>query len=184
MEQLNSLRQSVSAGVRSVLQREEENPQDTAETGGLLSEMRQEVDQLCTLSKTQRMYGFGICFAVGLFVSVLSTVSLMFGNVKSFAVLYSLGNMLSFGSTFFLVGPAAHLKTMCVKDRAVASGVAIASIVMTLVAALWLRVGILALLFVLIQMGAMFWYGLSFIPYGRHMVAKVFNKCCDIEEDI
>eukprot|EP00124_Ichthyophonus_hoferi_P003378 Ihof_evm4s289 gene=Ihof_evmTU4s289 len=152
-------------GVREAIGIESREPEQ-AESGTLLGGIREEVDQMVTLTRMQRLYGFGICFGIGLLFSVLSIVSLMMIKIKSFTILYSLGNILSIGSTFFLVGPMSHLKTMCVKDRAVASAVVFISIGLTLMAGLWWRSGILALIFVLVQLAAMFWYSLSYIPYG------------------
>ncbi|CAH1767332.1 18650_t:CDS:2 [Entrophospora sp. SA101] len=52
-------------------------------------------DGVFKLSKTQRLYGFGICFALGFFISLVGTFALITGNLPGFAVLYTLGNVVS-----------------------------------------------------------------------------------------
>ena len=63
------------------------------------------------LTRKQRFIGFGVCFGVGLLISFLSTVFLYLGiNIKmilgvlpAFAVLYTIGNLISLTGTGFLV---------------------------------------------------------------------------------
>merc|ERR1719470_831072 len=43
------------------------------------------------------------------------------GNLKLFAVLYTIGNMMAIGSTLFLMGPMKQLSNMFAKTRAVAT---------------------------------------------------------------
>ena len=76
-----------------------------------------EMDPMCAgfkLSRTQRLYGFGICLAVGMLISILvffialersslqSTIFLTFGKIEGFAVLYTFGNIVSLLGTGFL----------------------------------------------------------------------------------
>ncbi|CAG8445996.1 5396_t:CDS:2 [Diversispora eburnea] len=72
----------------------ESNDQETTENSSVFDE----------LSRTQRLYAFAIC--------VLSTVKLTFGNLKGFAILYTVGNILAFTSTGFIVGFKKQFKTM------------------------------------------------------------------------
>uniref|UniRef100_A0A803RBW6 Vesicle transport protein n=2 Tax=Cannabis sativa TaxID=3483 RepID=A0A803RBW6_CANSA len=57
----------------------------------------------CTLSTTQRFYGFAICLASGLACTLLSM--LVFFNPIKFGIAFTLGNLLALGSTGFLIGP-------------------------------------------------------------------------------
>ncbi|CAG8435813.1 5992_t:CDS:2 [Ambispora gerdemannii] len=87
------------------------------------------------LTRTQRLYGFGICFILGFVISFLSTFALSTGNITGFAVLYTIGNVVSLVSTGFLVGFGKQIKTMFAPVRRVASGVFLAAMVTTLIVA-------------------------------------------------
>lgn len=128
-----------------------------------------------TLSWGTRVKGFCACFAIGVLLSVLGTVSLALGGgLIVFAVLYTLGNITSIASTCFLMGPLAQLQKMFAKTRIAATIVMIVCLVLTLCSALWWKKNILALIFVIIQFLAMTWYSISYIPYARDAILK----CC------
>ncbi|RHZ68366.1 hypothetical protein Glove_295g39 [Diversispora epigaea] len=127
------------------------------------------------LSRTQRLYAFAICFVLGFFLSVLSTVKLTFGNLKGFAILYTVGNILSFVSTGFIVGFKKQLKSMFAPVRWVASLIVIGAMIATLVVAFVLKSGILSLIMCLIQFAAFLWYCASYIPYGRTIIRRIFG---------
>ncbi|CAG8780560.1 9154_t:CDS:2, partial [Gigaspora rosea] len=128
-------------------------------------------DDLFKLSRTQRLYGFGICFGLGFIISILSTLMLITGNIPGFAVLYTskeLSKRIQF-STGFLVGFAKQIKTMFAPVRWLASTVFIASMVLTLVVAFLLKDAgfVLCIVMCVVQFLALFWYCASYIPYGR-----------------
>ncbi|KAF9352709.1 hypothetical protein BGX26_009495 [Mortierella sp. AD094] len=133
-----------------------------------------------TLDRTQRLYGFGICFIVGFLISILSTLSLTTGMVGLFAVFFTLGNIISLLSTTFLIGPGKQIKTMFAPVRMVASIVFLSLIVITLVVAFTLRASLLCLILCIIQFLALFWYSASYIPYGRAAIKKVVGGCIDV----
>ncbi|KAG0246526.1 Got1/Sft2-like family-domain-containing protein [Mortierella sp. GBAus27b] len=132
------------------------------------------------LDRTQRLYGFGICFVVGFLISILSTLSLGTGQVALFAVFFSLGNIISLLSTSFLIGPGKQIKTMFAPVRMVASIVFLSMIVVTLVVAFTLKSFLLCLILCIIQFLALFWYSASYIPYGRAAIRKVVGGCMDV----
>lgn len=133
------------------------------------------------LSRTQRLYGFGICFGLGFIISILSTLMLITGNIPGFAVLYTVGNVISLLSTGFLVGFAKQIKTMFAPVRWLASTVFIASMVLTLVVAFLLKDAgfVLCIVMCVVQFLALFWYCASYIPYGRSIIKKVCGSCID-----
>jgi hypothetical protein len=132
----------------------------------------------CSLSRTQRFYGFGICFALGSLCSFLSAMFLPSVAVspENFALTYSLGNLISMCSTAFLMGPAKQLRNMFQPVRAVATTVYILTLALTLIAALELQNPGLTLLMLVIQFAALCWYCLSYIPYGREVVTACFSS--------
>ena len=133
-----------------------------------------------TLSWSTRIKGFSICFGVGVLCSVLGslvlTLSTFGGGLQLFAVLYTLGNLMSLGSTLFLMGPMKQLKGMFAKTRLIATIVMIVSFFLTLCSAFWWRKNVLALMFVVIQFCAMTWYSISYIPYARDAVCSCVDK--------
>ena len=72
-----------------------------------------------SLSMGTRMKGFGICFAIGVLACVLGSLSLALNplNLKLFAGLYTIGNLMAVGSTLFLMGPMKQLTTMFAPTR-------------------------------------------------------------------
>ncbi|XP_060888793.1 SFT2 domain containing 2b [Labrus mixtus] len=158
--------------LKKVLSGEDDGNSDTP---GILSR----ANQASTLSWGARMRGFIICFVLGVFCSILGTCLLWipgFGLVV-FAVLYSVGNLCALGSTMFLVGPLRQVKNMCAKERAIATTVMLVCLVLTLCAAFWWKNNGLALLFCVMQFVAFTWYGLSYIPFARDAVIKMFSLC-------
>ncbi|GJJ75668.1 hypothetical protein EMPS_08026 [Entomortierella parvispora] len=132
------------------------------------------------LNRTQRLYGFGICFVVGFVISILSTLALTTGMAALFAVFFTLGNLISLLSTTFLIGPGKQLRTMFAPVRMVASIVYLGLIVLTLVMAFVVGSSIICLILCLIQFLALFWYSASYIPYGRAAIKKVVGGCIEV----
>merc|ERR1712106_1206339 len=97
------------------------------------------------------------------------------GNLKLFAFLHTVGNLMALGSTLFLTGPMKQLSNMFAKTRVIATVVMLAAIVLTLCSAFWWKKNVLALMFVIIQFCAMTWYSISYIPYARDAVIKCFD---------
>ncbi|KAK5796940.1 Got1/Sft2-like family-domain-containing protein [Linnemannia elongata] len=133
-----------------------------------------------TLNRTQRLYGFGICFILGFVISILSTLALATAQLALFAVFFTLGNIISLLSTTFLIGPGKQIKTMFAPVRIVASIVFLAMIVATLIVAFTIKSTLLCLILCIIQFLALFWYSASYIPYGRAAIKKVVGSCIDV----
>ncbi|KAI0047955.1 SFT2-domain-containing protein [Auriscalpium vulgare] len=127
------------------------------------------------LTRTQRLYGFVGCYGIGFVLSVLGTVMLFIGSLTTFAILYGLGTVVSLIGTGFLIGFAKQLKLMFKPVRVIATIVFLASIVLIFVGAFVLDSGILCIIFVIIEYLAFLWYTLSYIPYARTAVLKVFG---------
>ena len=149
-------------------------------------------DTMCpSLTVKQRIYGFLACFCFGLLLSFIS-IGGIFGalmNPVKFAIVYSLGNLCSLGSTLFLLGPAAQIKRMFKKTRYIATSLFLLSLIATLVFAIgfydkkkvWHKLFLLTLM--LLQFCTLFWYTLSYIPFGRALCKKICCKiCCEDEE--
>ena len=138
-----------------------------------------ELNEQCTLTRRQRLYGALSCYILGGVFSFLSTLFLFGGSrhLGQFAFVYTLGNLCSVGSSAFLVGPCRQFKVMCQPVRRIACIIWFTSMLATIVIAiLFPHAGLLVLLLITIQYMAMFWYGATFIPYGRTMIKKVCQK--------
>ena len=140
------------------------------------------LNDCCELSRMQRLYGFAICVSAGLFCSFLS--SLMWMKPSKFAILYTMGNVLSLGSTGFLVGFMNQLKNMFKGTRLVATCVYLGAMIMTLVAACYWKSFGLTVFFLIIQSLALTWYCLSYIPGGRAAATSCFKSCFGSMDDV
>ncbi|XP_039273795.1 vesicle transport protein SFT2B-like isoform X2 [Styela clava] len=135
-------------------------------------------DSLCpSLSWQTRLTGFFACCGIGILLSIVGTILIFFGNTKGFAILYSIGTCTAIASTLFLRGPMAQLKSMFKETRIIATIVMIVMIILTLCAGLWWKIGILCLLFCILQFLAFAWYSISYIPFARDGVKKCCTSC-------
>lgn len=141
---------------------------------------------LCpSLTIRQRMIGFAACLGIGLlleFGSFGRLMQILRGRPEKFAFLYTLGNMLALASTFFLAGPQRQCRRMMRKKRWVASLVYVSSILCTFFvvesSAKFHGKSVLIILLIAVQWCAIWWYILSYIPYGRQLMARACEACC------
>lgn len=115
-----------------------------------------------TLSRKTRLMGFMICYGIGSFFWLLSTpaIPLIFVAPAKFAVPYTVGSLISMGSTMFMVGPTKQLQNMCKEDRRLTTTIYLSSMVGTLVFAM---IGgivgtVMCLVCISAQMASMIWY--------------------------
>ncbi|KAL7283285.1 hypothetical protein ACG7TL_002714 [Trametes sanguinea] len=141
------------------------------------------------LTRTQRLYGFIGCLAAGFVLSLLGSIFLFLGSLASFAILYAIGTIISLIGTGFLIGFTKQLKMMFKPVRVVATIVFLGSIGLIFVGAFVIRSDSATTLcpdvpltsftsravFVIIEYLAYTWYTLSYIPYARTAVLKVFG---------
>ncbi|GFP93381.1 hypothetical protein PHJA_001482500 [Phtheirospermum japonicum] len=65
--------------------------------------------------------------------------------------------------------------------RIFATAIYIASIIIALFCALYVRNKLLTLLAIVFEFGALVWYSLSYIPFAQSMVSKIMAACFDTE---
>lgn len=133
----------------------------------------EQFNEATTLNRTQRLLGFAVCFGMGMLLSMLAPAFIL--RPVKLATTLTLGNLLSLGSMMFLVGPMKQIQAMFDNKRRAATGIYLASLLVTLLVAFWLKSRLLCLLFILIQYCALVWYSLSYIPYGQAMVLRVLG---------
>jgi len=127
------------------------------------------------LTRTQRLYGFVACLAIGFVVSILATSILFLGMLVSFVIMYTLGIIVSLIGTGFLIGFFQQLKLMFKPVRVIATIVFLGSIGMVFVAAFVLANPLLCIIMVIVEFLAYTWYTLSYIPYARTAVLKTLG---------
>ncbi|KAG8682424.1 hypothetical protein FRC12_010615 [Ceratobasidium sp. 428] len=125
------------------------------------------------LTRTQRLYGFVGCLAIGFVLSILGTCLLFLGALASFALLYTIGIVVSLIGTGFLIGFFKQLKVMFKPVRVVATIIFFATIALVFVGAFVIGSEILCIVFVVIEYLAYTWYCLSYIPYARTAVKNM-----------
>lgn len=129
------------------------------------------------LTIEERMYGAGACVFIGIVFGVMASVSVWSFHFTTFGVYYTLSNTCSIAGTFFFRGPAAQWKAMCEPHRIGTTAAYFLSIILVLLAALWLRNGFITLLAIFVQFCAGTWWTLSFIPGGQAVVYACCNSC-------
>eukprot|EP00824_Muranothrix_gubernata_P007702 TRINITY_DN19806_c0_g1_i1.p1 TRINITY_DN19806_c0_g1~~TRINITY_DN19806_c0_g1_i1.p1 ORF type:complete len:179 (+),score=25.38 TRINITY_DN19806_c0_g1_i1:29-538(+) len=151
--------------------------QEQQQSKGWWDEMKDDINQSCSLTMQQRLWGFGICFTVGVLCTFLSTLALpaILIRPEKFAIPYTLGNLLALGSTAFIIGPCRQIRSMVKRTRILATIIYVVAMGMTLFCAIKIRKAPLVLICIFIQFCALIWYCLSYIPYARRFV----RSCCE-----
>ena len=116
------------------------------------------------LTRKQRLYGFIGCLIVGFALSLLGTILLLLGSLVLFALLYTIGIVVSLAGTGFLIGFSTQIKMMFKPVRIIATIVLLATMALVFVGAFVLRNGVLCIIFVIIEYLAYTWYSISYIP--------------------
>ncbi|KAJ1800344.1 hypothetical protein LPJ59_001175 [Coemansia sp. RSA 2399] len=129
------------------------------------------------LTWNQRLTAFGSCFILGLAMSIIGTVMIFLGHMAAFAVIYSLGNLISLFGMGFLVGFKRQLKMATAPVRLVAFLVYIGLLIATFVVAFTASIGVLCLIFAIAQYCALAWYSASYIPFGRKIIKSACGAC-------
>ncbi|XP_078174721.1 got1/Sft2-like vescicle transport protein family isoform X1 [Carex rostrata] len=138
-----------------------------------------EYQGLCNLSPIQRIYGFGACLAAGLVFMLLSLIA--FVRPIKFALLFTFGNVAAVGSTTFLIGPTQQLTMMFDRVRVLATAIYGGCVLLALICALLIHNKLLTLIAIIIEICALAWYGLSYIPFARKFASDMFVRVFDTE---
>ncbi|PAA65787.1 hypothetical protein BOX15_Mlig020859g1, partial [Macrostomum lignano] len=121
------------------------------------------------LSRKQRVLAFVTLLLLGSLFLSLSLVFLPMVLLKArrFAVLYSMGSLCLLLSFSALWGPVNHLRHLVTGPRRPFTCAYLLMLAATLYSAMGLRSGPLALLFVCLQVAALLWYLISYLPGGQ-----------------
>lgn len=129
------------------------------------------------LSKKQRVLGFATCVVMGSVCFTLAAVYAPFLLVKArkFALLFTLGSMFMMSSFSFLWGPLNHIKYLFSSGRLPFTSVYLGSLIATLYFALEIKSTPLTVLSAVVQVLALLWFLISYIPGGQTGL-KFFSK--------
>ncbi|CAG9334955.1 unnamed protein product [Blepharisma stoltei] len=133
------------------------------------------------LSFKERMIGFLTCFGLSIFIDVISIGSMfgiLTGNPTRFALSYTMSNILALIGSGFLLGFKKQMKSAFDEKRRWTSAIFFVSMIMTLVSVLYFQIGLMILVFIIIQVCAYIWYMASYFPWGREILLKCLKKCC------
>eukprot|EP00527_Entomoneis_sp_CCMP2396_P005891 CAMPEP_0198155474 /NCGR_PEP_ID=MMETSP1443-20131203/69154_1 /TAXON_ID=186043 /ORGANISM="Entomoneis sp., Strain CCMP2396" /LENGTH=244 /DNA_ID=CAMNT_0043822225 /DNA_START=256 /DNA_END=990 /DNA_ORIENTATION=+ len=134
------------------------------------------------LSFRERMLGFGTCVIAGYMLSFGSfwrIRDLIVGDPYPLVLHTTVGNLLTWAGSFFLVGPTAQWKRLWDDNRVAATKAYLASITLIFAIILIHPPGPEALylfLLLIVQQLAMAWYCLSYIPFGQETVKSYVGR--------
>ncbi|PNH10950.1 Vesicle transport protein SFT2B [Tetrabaena socialis] len=126
-----------------------------------------QIDEAVTLTWKQRLIGFGCCFGFGVLLTLISIPMLWTVQITKFAILYSVGSVISVLSTLFLMGPVKQFQRMFEEKRFLATIAYFAAIGATLAVAFTTGNAGLCLVMLVLQILALVWYCLTWVPGGQ-----------------
>ncbi|ORY57709.1 Got1/Sft2-like family-domain-containing protein [Leucosporidium creatinivorum] len=146
---------------------------ETATAASAMVESDSSAFKFLDLTKTQRLYGFGICIVAGFACSLLGAILFTLGQITVFALLYVIGVIVSLVGTGFLVGFGKQVKMMWDPVRRYAAGVFLLCIALVFVFAFAIEIDVLVIVFAILTYLAYAWYSLSYIPYARALAKRL-----------
>ncbi|RMX38099.1 hypothetical protein pdam_00003125 [Pocillopora damicornis] len=132
---------------------------------------------LPSLSKTQRITGFFLLLLLGIFCFVMAGLiaPVMLLKARKFVLLYTMGSLFTIGSFSLLWGPVNHVKHLCSLERLPFTAAYFGSMFATLYMAMIVKSTLLTAVCALVQILALVWYFVSYIPGGTTGM-KFFTK--------
>ncbi|KAJ2553481.1 protein transport protein sft2 [Coemansia sp. RSA 1933] len=120
------------------------------------------------LTLMQRWIGFAGCVVLALFCFMMAIMSLpmMILAPQKFATAFSLGSLCTISGIALLRGPRAHTMHLLSRERLVFTLTYFGSVFFTLFFSTIMHTYIGTVVFVVIQMGALLWYVVSYFPGG------------------
>ncbi|XP_054164615.1 uncharacterized protein LOC128962276 [Oppia nitens] len=127
------------------------------------------ISWLPSLSRTQRIIGFIVFVLMGLFCFTLSSlyIPVLVFKARKFALLFTLGSLFIVLSFSVLWGPISHMKHLFSKERLPFTLTYFGSLITTLYFALKVQSTLFTAIFALIQVIALIWYVMSYLPGGQ-----------------
>ncbi|XP_068699497.1 uncharacterized protein [Montipora capricornis] len=132
---------------------------------------------LPSLTRTQRITGFFLCLLMGIFCFTMAgfVAPFLLLKARKFVLLYTMGSLFTIGSFSLLWGPVNHAKHLCSFGRLPFTAAYFGSMFATLYMAMVVKSTILTAVFAVLQIVALVWYFVSYIPGGTTGM-KFFTK--------
>lgn len=120
------------------------------------------------LTKKQRILGFLVCILGGMFCFSFAAALLpvLVVSSRKFALLFTMGSLFFIASFSLLKGPVAHMKSLAAKEKLPFTCAYFGSLVLTLYTAMVLQSYVLTVISSVIQMAALMYFFMSYIPGG------------------
>ncbi|KAJ1457934.1 Got1/Sft2-like family-domain-containing protein [Pelagophyceae sp. CCMP2097] len=130
----------------------------------------------------QRLIAVITCCVLGYVLEIAGSLTLLGGaspkNLRTFAVLYVLGNVVAIMATIFWVGPKFMCKQMFKRSRRCAAVFYLFMLVTVIVLAC-LKVHVLIVLTALVvEIFSAVWYSASYLPKGRWLILQCCKMSC------
>lgn len=121
-----------------------------------------------SLSRSQRYVGFLACIMAGsiCFLFAGFCLPVLIFQARKFSLLFTLGSLFLMGSFSLLWGPWEHAKHIFSRDRLPFTAAYLGTLIATLYSALSIQSTILTTIFAILQIIALMWYVLSYVPGG------------------
>jgi hypothetical protein len=137
--------------------------------------------QMCpNLSYQHRLIGFVSCAFIGWLLSFIGTLTLIGGftteNVRTFAALYVVGNLIALAATGFLIGPKSQCIKMWAVTRRFTTAFYLIMLIVVFIVAVMKQNIFLVLFLLFVEVLAAVWYSISYIPFGRKIVLQFFRS--------
>ncbi|XP_065156108.1 uncharacterized protein [Atheta coriaria] len=134
-----------------------------------------------TLSRMQKIVGFGFCLCMGILCFSLSLmyIPVLLFKARKFSLLFTLGSFFVILSLSFLWGPVAYLKYMFSRERVFLSIAYGSTLFATLYCAMHLQSTPLTVLFAVGQVISLLWTVIANIPGGTtglSFFGKLFSR--------
>ena len=171
---------SVSISMPDIFNKGSDTSEGSEASSSWFNEAKQ--DPICpSMSRKQRLIGFASCICGGIFCFSFASIYLpvLLLKARKFALLYSLGSLFMLNSFSFLWGPWIHMKHLFTAKRLPFTSAYFLSLFGTLYCAMYLKSTILTSIAALIQVLALTWYIVSYIPGGQTglmFISKMFTK--------
>lgn len=134
-------------------------------------------DNVCNLSIKTRIIGAIICVVIGIVLNSIAMGFLFTFQLTNFATIYVFGTIASIGSSFFVAGPKKHIEALKFRPHLIAGIILILCIILIFVFACGIKIGIVALLFVIVEIVDMIIFNLTLHEKIWEKVKSLFFKC-------
>jgi hypothetical protein len=149
------------------------------QSGKVEDQLIDKVEGLCPdIPWVWRMVGFVVCGVIGWFLTFYATFAVLgvaAGNISSFAIMFSLSQILCYASFCFFSGPKSQVRDLKKPGRLLATLLMLVALIMTLVSSLFFKSFWLTLVFVILSVAAYIWYTCTLFPCGKRLCKNCFK---------